>query len=60
MRIPFKLPALPRFKLNRKASYLAVEVVGALAVLVGVSAWSWPSACILGGLVTIFAIERQE
>lgn len=36
-----------------------LQCAGVLAVLVGVSAWSTPCALILGGLVTVAAVELQ-
>lgn len=62
MTLRLKLPPLPRLSwpaVTRDARDLAVQAVGLLSALVGVSAWSWPSACVLGGLVVIAAVERQ-
>lgn len=50
---------LPKVRLPRSVAHLAVQLVGVALVLVGVAAWSVSCALILGGLVTILAIERQ-
>lgn len=49
-----RLPVVP---VERK--HLAAQVAGVVSMLAGIAAWSWPSACIVGGLVLILAIERQ-
>lgn len=68
MTITLKMPAkwhrptLPKVRLprvGRNVAQVAAQLVGALAVLVGVSAWSVAAAFILGGLTVILAVERQ-
>jgi hypothetical protein len=66
MTVTLKIPRLPRPKrlrlpkLSRLHGQMAAQCAGVLSVLVGVSAWSVPCAFILGGLVVITVIERQE
>lgn len=44
---------------TQKRAFLVAELGGVAGICYAVAQYSWPGALVLGGVVTIFAIERQ-